>query len=172
MEFLVLFGLVSFVYFAGTGYLTLASAAVFAVVVYTFAREQGRISALLTWGPIQHLGRWSYSIYLTHLLVITTALELFHLFERASGRILLVNAPDAPTGALTLAVPFSAYVMDAATLIYVAMVIAFGALMHRLVEVPCRGWVEQRVSASLMSRSAEARQWSGIASLPVRRVGT
>ena len=169
MEFLVLFGLLSFVYFAGTGYLTLASAAVFSVVVYTFAREQGRISALLTWGPIQHLGRWSYSIYLTHLLVITTALELFHLFERASGRILLVNAP---TGALTLAVPFSAYVMDAATLIYVAMVIAFGALMHRLVEVPCRGWVEQRVSASLMSRSAEARQWSGIASLPVRRVGT
>ena len=42
----------------------------FVAVVFFFARDQGSISRALASTPMQALGRWSYSIYLTHPFII------------------------------------------------------------------------------------------------------
>lgn len=142
-EVLTLVALFGFIYTAGTGYLTLASPLIFAVVIYVFAHEQGIASRLLQSRPLQQLGRWSYAIYLTHLMVITGILELCHLVERAAHVTLLQETSNTPPGALVLQLPHSEYLMDAVTFAYVAIVIAFAAIMHRLVEVPCRDWLNR-----------------------------
>lgn len=69
---------VAFVIFAGRGpdavaALSLAAPAVFAFAVLVFARESGHLSRLLRARPLAALGRWSYSIYLGHQLVLMAA---------------------------------------------------------------------------------------------------
>lgn len=169
-EIVVFLGLLGFICIAGTGYLTLASPAVFAVVVYTFARERGAISRLLQWRSIQTLGRWSYSIYITHLLVLTGALELCHFVEKVAGVTLLEDAFGAPSGTIALVVPLSRYAMDVATLAYVAAVIGFGAMMHRLVEVPCRDWFSRNAGSFSRYRSIDEATRGDIMSVVAQRL--
>lgn len=68
-----------FVVHAGSGpdevaALSLAAPLVFGAAVLVFAREEGVLSRLLRARPFAALGRWSYSIYMTHQLVLMVAL--------------------------------------------------------------------------------------------------
>lgn len=47
----------------------LAAPLVFGLVVYVFSFERGALSRGLRAGPLQALGRWSFSIYMTHALL-------------------------------------------------------------------------------------------------------
>ncbi len=81
---------VLFVIFAGRGpdavaALSLAAPVVFAVAVLVFAREGGHVSRLLRARPLAALGRWSYSIYLGHQLVLMAAAYGVWAFARALG---------------------------------------------------------------------------------------
>ncbi len=161
LEIPVLVGLAAFVCGAGSGYLTLATPAVFAVVVYVFAAERGVVSRLLQSAPLQCLGRWSYAIYLTHLLVITSTLQALHVVEKAAGIRLLEEGGDLPEGAVALLVPFSGYAMDAVTLGYLAAAIGLAALAYRLVERPARDR-SARLAAGLFNRPATGKAATGI----------
>ncbi len=70
---------VAFVTHAGSGpdnvaVLSLAAPLVFAAAVLVFAREQGTVSRLLRARPLAALGKWSYSIYMTHQLVLVATI--------------------------------------------------------------------------------------------------
>jgi peptidoglycan/LPS O-acetylase OafA/YrhL len=101
---------------------------VFAVIVLAFAGDGGAISQVLCAKPIEKLGQWSYAIYLVQMFIITlifSALDTAHLGVTRMGddgsEMVMLNNP---------------LLANAATLIYLAVVITVGALAWRFIEVP------------------------------------
>jgi peptidoglycan/LPS O-acetylase OafA/YrhL len=62
---------------------------VFFLVVIWFALEQGWLSTLLKHGSLQLLGRWSYSIYMTHAALIYLFTSGFLLMQKITGTQLM-----------------------------------------------------------------------------------
>jgi peptidoglycan/LPS O-acetylase OafA/YrhL len=101
---------------------------VFAVIVLAFAGDSGAISRLLCANPIEKLGQWSYAIYLVQMFIITlifSALDTAHLGLTRAG-----------SDGNEMVVLNNALLSNAATLIYLSIVVALGALAWRFVEVP------------------------------------
>jgi peptidoglycan/LPS O-acetylase OafA/YrhL len=131
-------GAVLFVIFLGDDMLALAAPLIFAAVVYIFAFEDGIFSRLLKTRPLERLGRWSYSVYLNHyllLLLLVTAL-------RGLRRIFGVGLPAAEPLSLG-----NLYLADLLCLAYVALAIAISAGTFRWIEEPWRrrfnGWADR-----------------------------
>ena len=61
----------------------------FFLVVVWFSLEQGWLSKLLKHGSLQLLGRWSYSIYMTHAAVIYLFTSVFLLLQKLTGKQLM-----------------------------------------------------------------------------------
>jgi len=61
----------------------------FFLVVVWFSLEQGSLSKLLKHGSLQLLGRWSYSIYMTHAAVIYLFTSAFLLLQKLAGKQLM-----------------------------------------------------------------------------------
>ncbi len=101
---------------------------IFAVLVFVFARERGFISQALRLRAVSALGRWSYSIYMIHMLVLAL---IFSALDSA-GTGWTVKLPDGAEE-VVLGTRFGA---DALTLVYLAIVIALAAFTWRFVEVP------------------------------------
>ncbi len=116
---------------------------VFAAAIYVFAGSDGIVSRLLRSGPLQYLGRISYSIYMVHyplLLLIGAAVRFM---EKKTGTQLIFPVEQIYGPATTarmaedsLMLFGNAWVMDALTLGYVAVVLAVASLSYRFVEQP------------------------------------
>jgi hypothetical protein len=102
----------------------------FGVAVLAFAAERGILSRLLTTKPAAALGRWSYSIYMVHTLVLAMLFSAVHVAEIAFHRAWLVRLTD---GNAILAL--GAW-NDPVVLIILAAVVALSALTWRIVERP------------------------------------
>jgi peptidoglycan/LPS O-acetylase OafA/YrhL len=120
-----------------------SKSAIFAVVVLILAFERGPICALLRRPASLWLGTVSYSIYLTHVLLVNAA---------TSAIYRLGDALHQPTSAqvygedtITLLGPWFA---DAAVLGVIAATTAVSGLTYRLVEDPARRWFN-RISRQL-----------------------
>ena len=115
---------------------------VFAVAVYVFAAERGLVSSVLKSRPLQVLGMLSYSIYLTHSLVITAFNALAKAVGRLAGMEVMVPAASLfPGGAAHHAdwniVHFgSLWLNDLYALAFVAAVVGLSAITYRAIEVP------------------------------------
>jgi peptidoglycan/LPS O-acetylase OafA/YrhL len=133
-------GIAGFVSEAGNGAATMGAPFVFAAAIYVFAQEGGPISRLLRSKPACRLGDWSYSIYMTHMLVITVLIELCSAFEKVTGTPLLRLVAGVDGELFALNVPYSALVADGLTLIYLGFTIMLSALTFRFVEGPGRGY--------------------------------
>jgi peptidoglycan/LPS O-acetylase OafA/YrhL len=142
-----------FVIFCGATTSALAAPLVFALVVYVFAFEEGPISRLLKTWPLARLGRWSYSVYLNHyLLLLLFVAGLRHVHR-------LLGAPLAGTEPLDLG---NLYFADLLCLAYAALAIAISAGTFRWIEEPWRrrfnGWADRlRPLRRTADRSAAAR---------------
>jgi len=101
---------------------------VFALLVLVFAHESGLFSQVLRLRVISALGRWSYSIYMIHMLVLAL---IFSALDSA-GTGWTVKLPDGAEE-IVLGTRFGA---DALTLVYLAIVIALAAFTWRFIEVP------------------------------------
>lgn len=105
--------------------------ALFAVVIFVFAFERGRISAWLRGRFFQALGRWSYSIYLIHPLWTIATLKLVAVAGVWIGQRAIIN--DASGELVVLGGPI---VMDLTAIACLALVIATAALTYRFIERP------------------------------------
>src|SRR3990167_7225439 len=56
------------------GPVTVAVTLVFVILVWVFAGEEGRVSRLLDHPALVTLGRWSFSIYMVHMFILTVML--------------------------------------------------------------------------------------------------
>jgi peptidoglycan/LPS O-acetylase OafA/YrhL len=126
-----------FVTFAGKGALSFIAPLVFAVSVYVFSFEAGALSRLLKTAGVQALGRWSYSIYMVHALVIAIVdLAAMVLQRPVFGhdiRMTLANGSHV-IGVLP---PLA---LDFLMLAYLAVVIALARLTFMYIEEPHRRW--------------------------------
>lgn len=103
----------------------------FALVVLAFAPDRGWPARMLAAAPTRALGRWSYSIYLTHFYVIGAA---GHLALKLRGE---QRASDEPIFRQLLMTPAEQAVWAAAVL---AAVLAVSVVAYRLIEEPGRAW--------------------------------
>ena len=133
--------------------LGILTAPLFAVLVYVFAAERGLISRLFAIRPLQFLGTISYSIYLTHGLVITA----FTAGGRALGKLLDQNfrTPSIELFGLgeAMLVDFGRFWLnDLYALAFVGVVIGLSTLTWRFIELP-----GQRAFAALAVAHREQR---------------
>lgn len=64
---------------------SLAASAVFCVTIVLFAFDGGALSRVLRYEFFARLGRWSYSIYLTHLAVLFFVISGFMVVQKKTG---------------------------------------------------------------------------------------
>ncbi|MEJ0026928.1 MAG: acyltransferase [Rhizomicrobium sp.] len=102
----------------------------FALAVLVFAGEGGIVSRALTTPPAAALGRWSYSIYMVHTLVLALLFSAVHMAEPVFQRTWLVQTPD---GNAILALGRGD---DFAMLAVLAAVVALAAFTWRHIERP------------------------------------
>lgn len=113
---------------------TVLAPLIFAAAIWVFAGQGGPVSRVLTLRPFVSLGRWSYSIYMVHMLVITMLLIVARKVE------IMPNGRRIDLG--------SAWLNDALALGVLAAIVAISALTYRLIEGPGRdlvnGWLARR----------------------------
>lgn len=108
-----------------------------AVAVYIFSFDAGPIARALHAKPFQNLGTWSYSIYMVHGLILFAAGLVVSVLERRTGLPLWHNLPHA--GRIVRTLDFGQpWLLDAALIVYLAIVIAVSALTYRWIESPAR----------------------------------
>jgi peptidoglycan/LPS O-acetylase OafA/YrhL len=116
---------------------SLAAPLVFAAVVAVFAFEQGPLSRLLNCGAAQALGRWSYSIYMIHTLMLVALGRAVNMAEKLLYTPF--TAPFEVNGQTrVLLVLIGPWGGDALALVYLAAVVGLSALTYRWVEMPGR----------------------------------
>jgi peptidoglycan/LPS O-acetylase OafA/YrhL len=134
-------GLVAYVIAAGDNAWSYAAPFVCAVVVFVFSEERGLVSRLLSTAPFTAAGRISYSIYINHLLVISSAIAVFGALSQQTGARLVSLAADGEmvlgTNQLEGAVIVAAML---ATLITVSM------LTYRCIEMPLYAMAKRRAA--------------------------
>ena len=125
LEPVALIAAVAYVWLA-RGPWTVAAPLIFAVCIWVFASEAGRVSRWLSARPLLRLGHWSYSIYMTHMLVITVML----IVARRTG---IMENRRVDFGSIWL--------NDLFALAVLAFIIGLSALTYRWIETPGRDWV-------------------------------
>ena len=108
----VLIALAFLIFIPGNRALEYLAPPVFALLVLAFANGQGVISRWMDARPVNALGRWSYSIYMVHMLVLALMASALPLRQ------------------------FFGWQADAITLIYLALVVMLSAFTWRFIEIP------------------------------------
>lgn len=131
---------VVFVTTAGRTPLEFAAPFVFAVVVWLFAQEQGKLSAVLKSPPFAMLGLISYSIYMVHSLVITLIHRSATVVEQVLG--VQMTATVISDGIETRYIAFAdQWAMNLFVVAYVLAVIAVARFTWSWIEMPGqRAW--------------------------------
>ncbi len=116
----------------------------FGAAVLVFARDGGAISKVLQTRPLVALGTLSYSIYMTHLIVVIALNRgLPRLFE-ALGRGDLIAARPSSFGLMTVELGL---VWETLLVLAIgAVVLAMSVLTYRWIEEPARQWTRRQVS--------------------------
>lgn len=133
---------------------------VFGVAVLVFAGEKGSVSKLIGKLPFQLLGRWSYSIYMVHFLV----LAIFWGGARAIQQLLNIEILTSHTylgQTYEMLIFGNLWIMDAFSIGYLATVIGISSLTFRFVEEPCRIYVNEM--SRRIKRAAPVRVTGGSA---------
>ena len=131
MEPISLFAVVAFVSLARGPWEVLAPL-LFALSIWVFASEGGAVSRALAARPMIRLGHWSYSIYMTHMLVITVMLIA------ARNLQLMPNGRRVDLG--------SVWLNDLFSLAVIAFIVGLSALTYRWIETPGRDWINGRLN--------------------------
>jgi peptidoglycan/LPS O-acetylase OafA/YrhL len=129
---------------------------IFSLFVWLWAWENGQVTALLARSAFVRLGEISYSIYLTHYLIIVVA----GLLLRAIGIMAHIDyAAHGVSGVETVNfIRFRAFwFADAVTAIYLGVVVVFAGCTYRWIEQPSR----KLFSRKFFGQGASARQPRG-----------
>jgi peptidoglycan/LPS O-acetylase OafA/YrhL len=121
----------------------------FALSVFVFSLEQGRLSRWLSGWPFQQIGAWSYSIYMIHMLVLVVFMAAARFIEK--GLHLHLRGTTLLNYDWELQFTFgSTLAGDAVVAAFVLAVIAAASLTYRFIEDPCRRYangIADRLSA-------------------------
>ena len=127
-----------FVAFVRPGPVGFLAPVLFGAFVLVFSFERGAVSRWLRAPALQRLGRWSFSIYMLHILVFEVVRSSAHVVESRIGRPLLVAHGDGQvisTGSHTLDFALTLAVLGFG-------VVPLAALSYRTVEQPALAFVK------------------------------
>ncbi|MBO9519296.1 MAG: acyltransferase [Porphyrobacter sp.] len=133
---------------------TIACYPLFAATVLVFARDRGWVSRWLQLGPLVWVGTLSYSIYMTHMLVLRPLNRAMPTVLEAVGRPDLIGRPSDTFGLLTMELGNTAETL--VTVGIVALVLVMSNYSWRYVEEPARQWSRRQAK-----RWADARAERG-----------
>lgn len=135
IEVSLVIGIYFFVVYTGTNKYSLLAPIIFVLTVYVFAFEQGFISKLLKVNLVQNMGKWSYSIYMLHALVILIIGRSFNLIEKVMDQKMTIDHSNSfgPVGDLIFIK--NAYLMDIFTIFYLLLVIFFASITYKYIEI-------------------------------------
>jgi len=147
---------VAFVLLVPQGPLHLLAPLLFAGLIYVFSFEVGPISKYLTAPLPQALGRWSFSIYMTHMLVF----QLMRTIGTLADKKLDLHAVVFHNGDKLLVIGGGVTAFLATLAIIAFVVVPLGAFFHRFVErpfgrLPAKGPAPARMRAALRLQAAE-----------------
>jgi peptidoglycan/LPS O-acetylase OafA/YrhL len=111
----------------------------FGLVIWVFARESGPLSQAMRAPFLQKCGDWSYSIYMTHMLLIFLIEKGFRALEKLTGAAAFRQLDVTDPNSVVIDF-FGRWGMDLVTLLYLAATIALAALTYRFIEQPTRSW--------------------------------
>ncbi len=146
-ELLVVGAIWCFVAYAGQTPLELAAPLVFALAVWVFAHEAGRVSRVLKSEPLATLGLVSYSIYMVHALLIVVVHRTLSVIERNIGIKLSDRAGNGSASEVVVSLG-GPWATDAAVVVYAALVVGFAMWTWRVIEMPCQRYWNNRLSAA------------------------
>jgi peptidoglycan/LPS O-acetylase OafA/YrhL len=111
--------------------------AMFAMLIYIFSvQNEGVISRVLQKSFFQYLGKISYSIYMTHAIIVTSAYNIMmYLFDLKTGGVTGVD-----TG---LVYPYAFYV----NILFIVIVLGISSLTYRYIELPWQQIIKKRIGA-------------------------
>ncbi|WP_156457638.1 acyltransferase family protein [Altererythrobacter sp. Root672] len=133
---------------------TIASYPLFAATVLVFARDRGWVSRWLQLGPLVWIGTLSYSIYMTHMLLLRPLNRAMPMVLEAFGRQDLIGSPSNSFGLLTMELGDTAETF--VTIGLVALVLVMSNYSWRYLEEPARQWSRRQAK-----RWADARAEQG-----------
>lgn len=140
-EIVILAATILFVIYSGGDRLSFLAPVVFAAAVLIFAQEAGAVSRMLRTRPFRFLGMLSYSIYMTHVFVLSALAEMVRSSEQFFGFPMTTMIDLDQTRVIAFgARSWQGNIAPFLTLIPVVLV-SFAA--YRLVEVPARRWSRQ-----------------------------
>ncbi len=124
-----------YVAYFSTGLLSFAAPLVCGILVWIFSHEAGVVSRLLESRPFAAIGNWSFSIYIIHSLLIMLINRGAAFAQQRLGTPMLMELQTShgPHQLLDFGGPLA---MDAATIVYVAVLLALAAFTTRYVEKP------------------------------------
>ncbi len=143
VECLAVGGVIAYVSMADTSAWSFVAPFVFALAVLVFADEAGLVSRLFRFRLLKWLGKLSYSIYLTHFLIIEVLHAVLHsLVKRILHQELWTLVP---LGTHQYMAVFGRNNLEG-TLFYalvLGLTLAFSAFTYRWVETPGREWTRR-----------------------------
>ena len=135
IEMVLIAGIYFFIVQYGNHKLSILAPFLFALTVTIFAYEQGAISRLLKIKIIQSLGKWSYSIYMLHALIILIIGRSFNVFESKLD-LNLVTKHATDNNSITELIYFSSpYLMDLLTVLYLVVLVTVASFTHKYIEI-------------------------------------
>lgn len=158
LEIAYLVGIMTFLSLASRGPEAMLASPIFAGAVWLFAQEKGAVSGLMKGPVFNALGKWSFSIYLWHYVMIIFLFAALRIIESRVGGHFLVMTVRASDGASFRALSVgSPWLMDGAAALFLLATVVVGGVSYRLIEQP-----GQRLFGNLAKRftpiSSETRR--------------
>jgi peptidoglycan/LPS O-acetylase OafA/YrhL len=135
--------IIAIVVAAGDNWISFLALPVFAFAVYVFAHEGGILSRALSTPAATRLGDYSYSIYLTHYVIIQFIFAAAHVGVHFG--VAMIGAMDGP-GVFKGTAPLyfgAGWITDLAAFVYLALVIVVSSFTYRWIETPARDYVNR-----------------------------
>jgi len=126
-----------FVSVANARPISLLSPLLFAMAVYVFARERGAVSHLLRTRPFRFAGARSYSIYMTHALVLVTMARIIRTVQAHGGAVERIGA-NVDGSREQLLWFGSSWSSDGLVLVFLLLLFVTASITYRFIENPGR----------------------------------
>lgn len=153
-EISVLAAVIAFITYAANDLiLSYLAPPLFAMAVFVFSHQQGVVSRLLMSRVPQALGRWSYSIYMVHMLVLALLFAAAHAIDALYGQRWLTQGGNGTM--IDLGNDGANNILILASL---GVVVAISALTYKLIERPGQRFFSRFIGSTPSEHNAVDRK--------------